>query len=83
MRFVGFLLLLSGWGLVVAALGMLSAPSAGGPRAAFALAGMAVEILGLVLTIRAHLPPKNDRIPRSLGSGIGDGNIGGGREAMR
>jgi hypothetical protein len=80
MRFVGFLLLLSGWGLVMAALGMLSGA---GPRGAFAIAGVAVEILGLVLTVRAHMPRKNDRIPRSLASGIGGDDIAGGREAVR
>ena len=63
MRFVGLLLLVSGWGLVMAALGMLPAA---GPRNAFVLAGMAVEILGLVLTVRAHLPRKHDRIPRGM-----------------
>ena len=55
------MLMASGWALVLAALGMLSAP---GPRGVFALAGIAVQILGLVLTVRAHLPPKNDKIPR-------------------
>jgi hypothetical protein len=71
MRLVGFLLLVSGWGLVVTALGMLSAA---GPRGAFALAGVAVEILGLVITVRAHLPPKSDNRSRQLdrGSGIAD-----------
>lgn len=53
MRVVGFLLLVSGWGLVLAALAMLAAP---GPRGVFALAGVAVQILGSVMTIRAHLP---------------------------
>jgi hypothetical protein len=37
---------------VVSALALL--PSAG-PRTAFALAGMAVELLGLALAVRSHL----------------------------
>ena len=52
MRLVGFLLLVTGWGLVLAALGMLKADA---PRTAFVLAGVAVELLGLVLLGRAHL----------------------------
>ena len=57
MRAVGFLLLLTGWGLVVAAVGMLKAP---GSRAAFVLAGFAVEVLGMVFAVRAHLPRKEE-----------------------
>lgn len=52
LKFLGFLLLLAGWGLVLAAV-ILLAP--GSPRAAFILAGVGVEIVGLVLVIRAHL----------------------------
>ena len=52
MRLVGFLLLVAGWGLVLAALGMLKADAS---RTAFVLAGFAVELLGLVLVARAHL----------------------------
>ena len=52
MKIGGFLLLFSGWGIVVAALALLH----GGVVSAFILAGFAVEILGLVLVIRGHLP---------------------------
>jgi hypothetical protein len=52
MKLAGFLLLLSGWLLVVAALVLLRSP---GPRAVFVLAGVAVEVLGLALAARAHL----------------------------
>ena len=52
MRLVGFLLLVAGWALVLAALGMLKADAS---RTAFVLAGVAVELLGLVLLGRAHL----------------------------
>jgi hypothetical protein len=52
MRLIGFLLLLAGWFLVLAALEMLNAATS---RAIFVLAGMAIEILGLVLVFRANL----------------------------
>ena len=50
MKFLGFMLLLAGWGIVVCALALLQA----GPRVAFVLAGVGVEVLGLGLVIRAH-----------------------------
>ena len=55
MKLLGFLLLLAGWGLVLAAVGLLAAP---GPRVAFVLAGIGVEIVGFVLVVRAHLHPR-------------------------
>jgi hypothetical protein len=54
-KLLGFLLLLAGWGLVLAALALLPAPA---PRTAFVFAGIGVEIVGLVLVIRAHLRPR-------------------------
>lgn len=51
MRFFGFLLLLAGWGIVLSTLALLAAET---PRAIFVLAGVGVEIVGLVLVIRAH-----------------------------
>ena len=51
MRLAGFLLLLAGWGLVLAALAMLAAP---GPRVVFVLAGCGVEILGLTLAALSY-----------------------------
>jgi hypothetical protein len=51
MKFLGFMLLLAGWGIVVCAMALLQAV----PRVAFAYAGMGVEVLGLVLVIRSHL----------------------------
>jgi hypothetical protein len=51
MKLAGFLLLLSGWGIVVSTLPLLpSLPI----RAAFALAGMSVELIGLTLVGRSH-----------------------------
>jgi len=52
MKLTGFLLLLTGWALTLAAIVLL--PRAGA-RAAFMLAGIAVELLGLVLVTRAYL----------------------------
>lgn len=52
MKAVGFLLLVAGWFLVLAALEMLGAAT---PRALFVIAGVAVEVLGLVLVFRANL----------------------------
>ena len=58
MKFLGFMLLLAGWIIVVAAIAMLPAEAL---RAAFALAGTGVEILGLVLIIRAQLAARGER----------------------
>jgi hypothetical protein len=58
LRLAGFLLLLAGWGLVLAALALLASE---GPRAVFVLAGMGVQTLGLALVARSHLSPKRDR----------------------
>lgn len=52
MKVAGLLLLVAGWAIVVAAVALL--PSSGG-RVGFVLAGMAVELFGLALTVRAHL----------------------------
>ena len=52
MKIFGFLLLLAGWGLVLAALTLLVASA---PRAIFVLASVCVELVGLALVIRAHL----------------------------
>ena len=59
MKIAGFLLLLAGWLLVLSALALLAK---GGAQSAFFLAGVAVELLGLVLFVRAHVASKEDRI---------------------
>ena len=51
MRLAGFLLLLAGWWIVVAAVALLGLA---GALTDFILAGIGVEILGLVLVIRSH-----------------------------
>jgi hypothetical protein len=55
MKLAGFLMLVSGWGIVVSTPPLLpSLPM----RAAFVLAGMAVELIGLTLVVRSHRVPK-------------------------
>jgi len=58
MKILGFLLLLAGWSIVLTAVALLMA---GAPRAAFVLAGIGVEIVGLVLVIRAHPVSQGER----------------------
>lgn len=55
MKILGFLLLLAGWIIVLAAIEMLSALEASG---AFVAAGIAIEAIGLVLVIRSHSAPQ-------------------------
>ena len=57
MKILGFLLLLSGGGIVFAAIRLLH----GGALSGFILAGFAVEVLGLALVARAHLPASKDK----------------------
>ena len=49
MRLAGFLLLLAGWGIVLAAIALLAPALA---RTCFLFAGVGVEALGIVLVIR-------------------------------
>jgi hypothetical protein len=58
MRVVGLVLLLAGWLLVLAAIALLPSLAS---RWAFVVAGLGVEVLGLVLTIRSHLIPKEQK----------------------
>ena len=51
MKILGFLLLITGWLLVISALAILAQETA---RGVFVIAGLGVEITGLVLVIRAH-----------------------------
>lgn len=52
MKLAGFLLLLAGWAIVLAAV-VLLVPAL--PRTCFVLAGVGVEVLGLVVVVRSHL----------------------------
>jgi hypothetical protein len=58
MKITGFLLLLSGWIIVLAAIALLpSGPS----EVSFVLLALGVEVLGLTLVFRAHLIPSRER----------------------
>jgi hypothetical protein len=57
MRIAGFLLLAAGWVIVTSALFLLSA----GARAAFVVAGIAVQMLGLIFSIRTHRVMESER----------------------
>jgi hypothetical protein len=58
MKILGFLLILAGWAIVITAIALLVVVV---PRAAFVLAGIGVEILGLVLVIREHPAQRGER----------------------
>lgn len=58
MKMAAFLLLVAGWFLALAAVVLLPTP---GARSAFVLAGIGVEVLGLVLIFRAHVLPRGGR----------------------
>ena len=58
MRFVGFILLVAGWLLVLASIVLLGSPAS---RGAFVFAGMAIEALGLVLVFRSHSIPREEK----------------------
>ncbi len=57
MKAAGLLLMPSGWIIALTALAILGS---GPARGAFALAGVAVEMLGLALLARAHAPARKD-----------------------
>jgi len=52
MKLAGFLLLVAGWAIVVAAVALLSSP---GARLGFVLAGLVTELFGLGIAVRSHL----------------------------
>jgi hypothetical protein len=58
MKLAGFLLLVAGWGIVLAALVLLAT---GVGQTCFVLAGVGVEVLGLVLVIRSHPILRSER----------------------
>ena len=58
MKVLGFLMLLAGWFLALAAIVLFAAPPL---RASFVLAGIAVEALGLTLAFRSHLIPREEK----------------------
>jgi len=58
MKLAGLLLLPAGWAIVLTAIVLLPPVPV---RSGFVLAGVAVELVGLVLVTRAHIPPVEDR----------------------
>lgn len=58
MKVLGFLMLLAGWFLALAAIVLFASPPL---RAAFVLAGIGVEALGLILAFRSHLIPREEK----------------------
>jgi hypothetical protein len=58
MKVLGFLMLLAGWFLVLAAIVLFASPLL---RGAFVLAGIAVEALGLTFAFRSHLIPREEK----------------------
>ena len=58
MKPAGFLLLLAGAFIVLTSIAILPSPPA---RTAFIIAGLAVELVGIVFVFRAHMPPKQER----------------------
>jgi hypothetical protein len=57
-KFASLLLLIAGWGIVLAALVALQADAI---RGGFVVAGIAVEALGITLLLRAHMNPTGGR----------------------
>jgi hypothetical protein len=60
MKYAGLLVMPAGFFLTVAALVLFSEPA---PRGFFVVCGLAVEILGLVVAVRAHMPAKGEGRP--------------------
>jgi hypothetical protein len=58
MKVLGFLMLLAGWFLVLAAIVLFASLPL---RAVFVLAGIAVEALGLIFAFRSHLIPREEK----------------------
>jgi hypothetical protein len=56
-KLLGFLLLVAGCAIVLAAVVLLSKTP---ERSAFTIAGIGVQALGLILVTRAHQPAKGD-----------------------
>jgi len=52
MKLTGFVMLVAGWGIVLASVALLVSMK---PRTIFVLAGLGVEVIGLVLVLRSHV----------------------------
>jgi hypothetical protein len=60
MKYAGLLVMPAGFFLSLAALVLFPAP---GPRAAFVVCGLAVEGLGLAVTVRGHMEARGGNRP--------------------
>jgi len=60
MKYAGLLVMPAGFFLTLAALVLFPDPAR---RSAFVLCGLAVECLGFVVTIRAHIPARGSSRP--------------------
>ncbi|MBV8847533.1 MAG: hypothetical protein JO307_32380 [Bryobacterales bacterium] len=58
MKLAGFLLLVAGGFIALTSIVVLPSSSA---RSGFMVAGLAVELVGLILVFRAHMPSKEER----------------------
>ncbi len=58
MKIAGFFLLLAGGALVLTAVALLALSL---PRTGFVLAGVSVEVIGIVLVARSHLLEQGDK----------------------
>jgi hypothetical protein len=58
LRMAGLLMMVAGWILMLAAVVMLNSLPL---RTGFAMAGLAVQMLGFVLLTRAHIPKRKKR----------------------
>lgn len=52
MKAAGLLMLVAGWGIVIAAIALLASTTS---RCVFVIAGLGVEVIGFVLVARSHL----------------------------
>lgn len=60
MKYAGLLVMPAGFFLAIAAILLFPAPT---PRAAFVLCGLAVEALGLAVTVRGHMQARGEKRP--------------------
>ncbi|MGD0939622.1 MAG: hypothetical protein ABR905_07900 [Terracidiphilus sp.] len=57
MKYAGLLVMIAGFFLSIAAVVLFAAPA---QRGAFVVCGLAVEMLGLVVAVRAHMEARGD-----------------------
>ena len=57
MKFTGLLILVAGWVIVLASMPLLASMKS---RTIFVLAGLGVEVIGLVLVVRSHVALENE-----------------------